>query len=197
MAPMASHVPSKVEECLKGHPNGSFSQQLGRLSVTGRERNSSTGHRLASQSQSVASLRDQPNRSPKPHHTKRATRDNIQEAPFGGRLAVPAPSRPGRNVKVKSSSQEGAELEWLPSTNRGSNEISIRVTAEMFIAPKSKYFVRDIERNHNNEVPQFFPRMRLRELGDSESPDSWELIPLEKSLGPPNPETSGKSLSTL
>jgi hypothetical protein len=197
MAPTTKHVPSRAEECFKSHSDGLLSQQLGSLSVTSRKRNPQTRRGPTSQSQSVASSRSQPTRCSKPHQARTSMHDDIQEAPFSGRVAVPANSRPGRIVKVKSSSSEGAELEWLPSTNRGSSEISIRVTAEMFIAPKSTYLVRDIERNHNNEVPKNFPRMRLRELGDNTSPDLWELIPLEKGLGPPNPESSGKSLLIL
>jgi hypothetical protein len=194
---MTGRAPSRAEECFKSPPSGSLSQQLASLSVTGTERNSQTQHRHASRSQTVASLRNQPTRPPKPHQRQMPMRNNIQEAPFNGRVAMPAPSRLGRNVTVGSSSSEGAELEWLPSTNRGSSEISIRVTAELLIAPKSTYFVRDIARNHNNEVSKFYPRMRLRELGDSEYPDLWELIPLEEGLGPPTPGSSRKSLSSL
>jgi hypothetical protein len=197
MAPKTGRVPSRAEECFKSPPKGSLSQQLASLSVTGTERNSHTQHRRASQSQTVASLKNQATRPPKPYQRQRAMRNNIQEAPFSGRVAMPAPSRLERNVTVGSSSSEGAELEWLPSTNLENSEISIRVTAELLIAPKGTYLVRDIAINHNNEVSKICPRMRLRKLGDIECPDFWELIPLEEGLGPPTPGSSRKSLSSL
>lgn len=194
---MTGRIPSQGEECFKSAPKDSLSQKLASLSVTSTERNSHIQHRRASQSQTVASLRNQPTRPPKLHLKQRSMRNNIQEASFSGRVAMPAPSRLGRNVTAGSSSSEGAELEWLPSTNSGSSEISIRVTAQLLITPKSTYSVRDMARNHNSEVSKLFPRMRFRELGESECPDLWELIPLEEGLRLLAPGSTRKSLSSL
>ncbi len=197
MAPMASRVPSRAEGCCKSPANAPISQQLAGLSVTSTERNFQTQPRRAIPLQTAASLRKEPNRLPRPHPKQNFMRKNIQEAPSSGRVAMPTPYRLERDVTLRSSSSGGAELEWLPSENHGSNEISMRVTAQLLIAPKSAYFVRDVVENHNNDVSTLYPRMRLRLLGDSERPYFWELIPLEEGLGPPTPGTSRMSLSSL
>jgi hypothetical protein len=188
---MTGPLPQRTDGCFRSPSNGSLSQRFAGLAVTGMKRNSQTQHTNASQSQTVASLRNQPTRSVKAHQKQRPLRSNIHEIPFSNRVVLPASSQLRRNVTVASSSAEGPELDWLPSRNRGNREISIRITSELLIAPNSIFkqntrnFVRDIARNHNKEVPYRHPRMRSRELGEDEFPRCWEIIPLQSGIGPP------------
>ena len=191
MASKTRSLPSCTEGGFKSPQKTSLSRQLAGLALSGTERHSQGRHRSANQPQTVNSLRSQPARSSQLREKPTSLRNNILESPFSGRPAVRGCSLtassilPRRNVSVASSLPDGIELEWLSSMNRGDSELFFQVNSELLIAPNSiftsdtKNFAQTFTNTHNGEVSTIYPRMRLRNFGETDDPNSWELIPLE------------------
>ncbi|KAF7511611.1 hypothetical protein GJ744_003774 [Endocarpon pusillum] len=66
--------------------------------------------------------------------------------------------------------------------NRGDSDLFFQVNSELLITPNSistKDFAQTFVNTHNGEVSTTYPRMRLRNFGETDDPNSWELVPLE------------------
>lgn len=188
MASKTHSLPSRTEGGFKSPQKTSLSRQLAGLAVSGTERHTQARHRSANQPQTVNSLRSQPTRLSQLHEKPTYLRNNIPESPFNSRAAVRGCSLtvssilPRRNVSVASSFPDRIELEWLSSTNRADSDLFFQVNSELLITPNSistKDFAQTFINTHNGEVSTLYPRMRLRNFGETDDPTSWELIPLE------------------
>ena len=198
---MANPLPQRTNRCFGRRFNSSLSPRFANLGVTGPGRNSHTHHTNTKQVQIVASTRNQSNKPVKLHQKQRPLRSNTHEIIFNSRIASPTPFQPRKNITAacgSAGSAFGPELDWMSSINCGDSEISIQVTLGLSIAPKSSSkqktgnFALDVTRNHNNEVPSYYPRMRSRELDDTEDPLFWEIISFEREIDPPKLESPCK-----
>lgn len=191
MASKTRSLPSRTERGLQNPEKTSLGRQLAGLAVSGTERHSQGRHRSTNQPQTINSLRSQPARSPQLREKPTSLRNNTLESPFSGRAAVrgcpltASSILPRRNVSVASSLPDGIDLEWLSSMNRGDSNLFFQVNSELLIAPNSistpdtKNFAQTFINTHNGEVSTIYPRMRFRNFGETDDPNSWELIPLE------------------
>lgn len=188
MASKTRPLPSRTEGGFKSPQKISLSRQLAGLAVSGTKQHSQGRHRSANQPQTVNSPRSQPTRSSQLREKPTSLRNESLESPFSSRAAVRGCSltvssiMPRRNVSVASSLPDRIELEWLSSTNSGASDLFLQVNSELLITPNSvstNDFAQTFINTHNGEVSTICPRMRLRNFGETDHPNCWELIPLE------------------